>query len=169
MWRNIRYDWPLHFVLLFTNWLPDNVIFIRFRGWLAHFFFGECGSRLRLGRSITFYNPSKLRMGSDIQIAHGNWFSAGGEIIIDDEVAIGPKCIFASSNHVKENGTFHTNKADLKKIVIRKGVWIGGNCAITAGVEIGNGSLIGANTVVTKNVPNDVMFAGNPGKIIKEI
>lgn len=165
----MRYDWPLHFVLLFTNWLPDNVIFIRFRGWLAHFFFGECGSNLRLGRCLTFYNPSKLRMGSDIYIAYGNWFSASGEIIIDDEVVIGPKCIFASSNHVKENGTFHTNKADLKKIVIHKGVWIGGNCAITAGVEIGNGSLIGANTVVTKNVPNDVMFAGNPGKIIKEI
>lgn len=169
MWRNIRYNLPLHFVLLFTNWLPDNVPFLKLRGWLAHFFFGKCGKKLQIGRYVSFYNPSKIELGDNIVIAYGNWFSAGGSIVIGDDAMIGPKSIFASSNHVKENGTFHTPKSDAKNINIGKGVWIGGNCTITAGVNIGNGSLVGANTVVTRDVPKDVMFAGNPGKVIKEI
>ncbi|MCO5259133.1 MAG: hypothetical protein M9916_03230 [Crocinitomicaceae bacterium] len=57
--RLLRYDWPLHFVLLLTNWLPDNVVFLRLRGYLAHFFFLSCGKNLRLGRNLTFTTRPK--------------------------------------------------------------------------------------------------------------
>lgn len=167
--RLLRYDWPLHFVLLFTSWLPDNVAVLRFRGWLAHFFLGSCGKDLRLGRGIVFYNPSEFKIGKHVYIAYGNWFSASALITLSDEVVIGPKNVFASGNHTKEKGSFRYGKPDSKEIVVGIGSWIGANCTITAGVTIGNGSLIGANTVVTKNVPDNVLFTGNPGKIIKEI
>lgn len=167
--RLLRYDWPLHFVLLFTNWLPDNVALMRLRGWLAHFFLGSCGKDLRLGRDIVFYNPSQIKIGKHVYIAYGNWFSASALITISDEVIIGPKNVFASGNHTKENNSFRYGIPHNKDIMIGKGSWVGANCTITAGVIIGNGSLIGANTVVTKEVPNSVMFAGNPGRVIKEI
>lgn len=169
LYRILRYDWPLHFVLLFTNWMPDNVVVLQFRGWLAHFFFRKCGKNLRIGRGIVFYNPSNIKIGSHVYIAYGNWFSASAMIYLSDEVVIGPKNVFASGNHTKEGGSFRYGKPDISPIKVGKGSWIGANCTITAGIEIGAGSVIGANTVVTKNVPDNVLFAGNPGKVIKEI
>lgn len=169
IYRLLRYDWPLHFVLLFTNWLPDNVAVLRLRGWLAHFFLGNCGKDLRLGRGVVFYNPSEIIIGKNVYIAYGNWFSASTSIVLGDEVVLGPKNVFASGNHTKEGGSFRYGKPDISPIKVGKGSWIGANCTITAGIEIGAGSVIGANTVVTKNVPDNVLFAGNPGKVIKEI
>ena len=85
----LRYEWPLHVVLLLTNWLPDNVIFLRLRGLLASFFLGECGDDLRLGRNVTFYNPSKIRIGSHVYLAYGCLCLAGDQpISIGDEVII---------------------------------------------------------------------------------
>lgn len=167
--RLLRYDWPLHFVLLFTNWLPDNVPFLKLRGWLAHFFLPRCGTNLRLGRGVVLYNPSIIAIGSNVYVAYGNWFSANETITLEDEVVIGPKNVFASANHTKRDGSFQYGMPKSHPIKVGRGTWIGANCTITAGVEIGKGSLIGANTVVTKNVPDNVLFAGNPGRVIKEI
>jgi hypothetical protein len=48
-----------------TNWLPDNLIFLRLRGKLASPFFKSCGKRIGLGRNLTFYNPSIISIGND--------------------------------------------------------------------------------------------------------
>jgi maltose O-acetyltransferase len=130
---------------------------------------GRCGKDLRLGRGVVFYNPSEIIIGNNVYVAYGNWFSANASIVLSDEVVIGPKNVFASGNHTKLKGSFRYGKPDSSPIKVGKGSWIGANCTITAGVKIGAGSVIGANTVVTKNVPDNVLFAGNPGKIIKEI
>lgn len=55
-----------------------------------------------------------------------------------------------------------------KPIVIGEDVWIGGNVVICPGVTIGNRSIIGAGSVVTKNIPDDVIAAGNPCRIIRK-
>ena len=57
----------------------------------------------------------------------------------------------------------------VKKINIGDDVWIGAEVTILKGVKIGSGSIIATKTVVTKNVPNNSIFAGNPGKIVKKI
>jgi len=167
--RILRYDLPLHMVLFLTNWLPDLIIFLRFRGFLASFFIGKCGKNLRIGRNITFYNPKNISIGNNVYIAYGNWFSAGGKITLDDEVILGPYNVFASSNHTKENGSFRFGPAADKDISIGFGTWIGANCTITAGVKIGKGSLVSANSCVVKNISDNVMVAGTPAKFIKDV
>ena len=164
-YRLIRYDLPLHFILLATNWLPDNVIFLRLRGFLISPFFKKCGKNLRVGRGNVFYEPYKMMMGADIYIAYGNWFC--GEIAIADEVMFGPKSIIVSSNHSKKNGSYRYGGDKSAPIKIGFGCWIGGNCAILKGVDIGKGTVIAANSVVHSNVPDNSVFAGNPGVIIK--
>jgi acetyltransferase-like isoleucine patch superfamily enzyme len=62
----------------------------------------------------------------------------------------------------------HANFND-KPIVIEDDVWIGFNSTIQKGVTIGKGSIIGANTFVNCNVPENVIFAGNPGTVIKKL
>lgn len=167
LYRNLRYDWPLHFVLLFTNWLPDNVKIIRLRGWLASHFFKSCGSRLGLGRNITFYNPSKVVIGSDVYIAYGCWFSGGMGLEIEDEVLFGPYVTIATSNHTRLNGSFRFGKPVGKKVTIKKGSWIGAHSSIGAGVIVGEGSVVGANSFVNKPVTPHSLFGGIPAKFIK--
>lgn len=167
--RILRYDLPLHFVLLFTNWLPDLIIFIRFRGFLASFFLGNCGKNLRLGRSITFYNPQNINIGNNVYIAYGNWFSAGDKIVLENEVVVGPYNVFASSDHTKENNSFRYGKVRGKPINIGKGTWIGANCTITAGTNLGKGCLVAANSCITKSFEDNKMIAGIPAKFIKDI
>lgn len=165
MWTNIRYNLPMHFVLFLTNWLPDNVVFIRLRGRLASPFFKSCGKKLGIGRNVVFYNPSKISIGNDVYIAYGNWFSSSYGVVIEDEVLFGPYNVIATSNHTKKNGSYRFGASKGGEIVFKKGCWIGANCTITSKVEIGEGSVVGANTVVNKNVPANCIFAGTPGDI----
>ncbi len=165
--RLLRYDWPLHFVLLLTNWLPDNIIFIRFRGFLASFFFKSCGKDLRLGRGLTFFNSFNIEIGDHVLLATNNWVSGSTTIVIESEVMIGPGCIIISGNHGRANGSIRYGKDTFKPIRIGFGTWIGGNCSVLAGSEIGKGSVISANSVVKGEVPPNSLFVGNPGSVVK--
>lgn len=167
--RLLRFDIPLHFVLLLTNWLPDIVVFLRLRGYLSSFFLGECGTDLRLGRNITFYNPQNIRIGNNVYLAYGVWFSANETITLGDTVIVGPNCIFSSGNHTKVNGSFRYGKLEAKPIVVKSGTWIGAQSCILSGVVIGKGALVAANSVVIKNIANNTMVAGIPTKVIKDV
>lgn len=168
-YRLLRYDWPMHFALFFTNWLPDNVVLMRFRGWLISPFFGKCGKNLRVGRYNVFYESYNMQIGNDVYIAYGNWFNASATITIEDEVLFGPKSIIVASNHGRKDGSFRYGPSTVTPIKVGFGSWVGGNCAVLAGTTIGNGSVIAANTVVRGTVPPNCVFAGNPGVVKKEI
>jgi acetyltransferase-like isoleucine patch superfamily enzyme len=167
--RLLRYDWPLHFVLLLTNWLPDNVVFLRLRGFAARFFLGTCGCDLRLGRNVTFYNPSKVHIGSHVYIALGCWFMAGETITVDDEVMFGPYCVIASSTHTRVDRSFRYGPADTAPIRVGRGAWIAGHVTVTAGTAIGEGTLVAAGAVVTGDIPADVVAAGVPARVVKNL
>jgi maltose O-acetyltransferase len=169
MWRCLRYDWPLHFVLLLTNWLPDNVLFLRLRGKMARLFLGSCGANLRLGRNLTFYNPSKIRLGCDVYVAQGTWFMAGEKIEVGDKVLFGPYCVIVSSNHSRVDGSFRIGSVQRKQIKIGRGAWLGAHVTVVAGTVIGNGSQIGANSVVRGTIPADHLAAGHPAKLLKQL
>jgi len=167
--RLMRYDWPLHFILLLTNWLPDNTVCLKFRGYLAHFFIGFCGHNLRIGRNIVFYNPQNITIGADVYIAYGSWFAGLEKIIIGDEAMFGPYCIVVSGNHTKKDGSFRFGQTSEKPIRIGNGTWIGSHVTITAGADVGSGCQIGANSVVLSGLyPSNSMIAGNPASILNK-
>jgi len=167
--RCLRYDWPLHFVLLLTNWLPDNVLFLRIRGALARPFFASCGPNLRLGRNITFYNPASIFLGKSIYIAFGCWFMAGDKIFVGDETIFGPYCAITSSNHTRLHGSFRFGPPTQLPITIGRGVWVASHVVLAAGPSIGDGSLIAAGAVVNCDVPCSVLSGGLPAKTIKQL
>ncbi|MBE0542923.1 MAG: acyltransferase [Verrucomicrobia bacterium] len=168
-WRLLRHDWPLHFVQLFTNWLPDNVLFYRLRGWACRPFFGSCSKNLRFGRNVVFHNPMNIHLGRDVFIAYGSCLMANSEIRIADEVMLGPYCAIASGNHTRKNGSFRYGPAKNAPVSIGAGCWIGAHAALTAGVTIGGGSCVAAGAVVTKDAPSNVLVAGVPARIIKPL
>lgn len=162
-YRLFRYDWPLYLVLLLCSILPDNVIFLRLRGFLAGLFLGHCGRDFRCGRQVVFYNPSNIWMGHHCYIAYGCWINGGDQITIDDEVMLGPYCVLAPSNHTRLNRSFRYSQPQSGPIRIGKGSWLGAQSVVLRNVTIGAGSVIAANTTVRKDVPDDVLY-GNPAE-----
>lgn len=167
IYRLLRYDWPLHFVLIFTNWLPDNVVFIRFRGALARPFFGQCGRKLGLGRNVTFYNPSLIVIGDWVYIAKGCWISASASVYIEDEVLFGPYVCVASSNHTSEKDSYRFGAPEIEEVRINKGSWLGAHSTVLKGTTLGKGSVLAANSVLTRSTEDFGIYAGVPARKIR--
>lgn len=105
------------------------------------------------------YIEEDVVIGDDSKIRPFVFIPTG--ITIGDEVFIGPNVSFTNDKYPKAQGDWK-----LLKTRIEKGVSIGANSVILPGVTIGEDALIGAGTVVTKNVPSKAIMAGNPARII---
>ena len=96
----------------------------------------------------------------------------GVGITIEDDVLIGSGVHFYTSNHSFKDinlKIIDQGHDDCKEIVVKAGSWIGSNSIILPGVTIGHNSVVGAGSVVTKSVPDCVVVAGVPAKIIRKI
>ncbi|MBM7551141.1 sugar O-acetyltransferase [Thalassobacillus pellis] len=91
------------------------------------------------------------------------------QITIGNRVMLGPKVQLYTATHPMDVKTRKTGLEFGKPITIGDDVWIGGGAIINPGVKIGNNSVIGAGSVVTKDVPDNVFAAGNPCRVIKEL
>ena len=89
--------------------------------------------------------------------------------MLGDNLLMGPGCKIFSSNHATSNIEIPMNMQPFieKDIVIGNDVWLGANSIILAGVTIGEGTIVAAGSVVTKDLPDYVIAAGIPAKPIK--
>ena len=110
-----------------------------------------------------------IEMGDNFYSNHNLVILDAGGVKFGDNVFIGPNCGIYTSGHPIEKDVRNIGLEYAYPIKIGNDVWIGGNVCIFPGVTIGNNVVIGAGTVVNKNVPDNVVIAGNPFKIIKEI
>ncbi|MCR5782258.1 MAG: sugar O-acetyltransferase [Clostridia bacterium] len=92
-----------------------------------------------------------------------------GHIYIGDKVLFGPNVTVATANHPVDPELRSKALQYNKDVHISDNVWIGANTVIVPGVSIGRNSVIGAGSVVTKDIPDNVVAAGNPCRIIREI
>ena len=107
------------------------------------------------------------KIGKNVFINSCCRFQDNGGIEIGDKTMIGPNVTIVTVNH-EINPETRIN-AIPKPVKIGKNVWIGADCTILPGVTIGENSIIGAGSVVTKDVPANIVVAGNPAKLIKKI
>lgn len=90
------------------------------------------------------------------------------KVSIGSNVFVGPGVQIYTASHPLEAMMRRTHKIS-KAVTIGNDCWIGGNAIILPGISIGNGVVIGAGSVVTKNIPDNVMAVGNPAKIVKQL
>lgn len=105
-----------------------------------------------------------------------NFYANHNLVILDcamvtfgDNVFIGPNCSFYTAGHpvgVKER---NEGLEYARPITVGNNVWFGGNVVVLPGVSIGDNSIIGAGSVVTKDIPDNVIAVGNPCKVIRKI
>lgn len=108
-----------------------------------------------------------IKVGKGVFINSGCCFQDQGGIEIGDNTLIGQQVVIATLNHdflPEKRGNMTPSP-----VKIGKNVWIGAHATILPGITIGDGSIIAAGAVVTKNVPENVIVAGVPAKILKEI
>lgn len=125
-------------------------------------------------RNFRIEQPFICDYGYNIEIGE-NFYSNHNLVILDankvtfgENVQIGPNCGFYTSGHPLEKET--RRKVEFAKpITIGNDVWIGGNVCILPGVTIGDNTVIGAGSVVTKDIPANVVAVGNPCKVIRKI
>ena len=116
-------------------------------------FYTDCGKNITVGKRV-FINS-------------GCCFQDQGGVEIGDDVLIGQQVVIATLNH-----DLHPEKrASMtpKPVKIGNKVWIGAHATILPGVTIGDGAVVAAGAVVTKDVPPNTVVGGVPAKIIKEI
>lgn len=108
-----------------------------------------------------------ITLGKNVFIQPLCTFMDRGGITIEDNVYIAPKVNLTTLNH--DLKPENRNATQAKPIVIKKNAWIGIGATILPGVTIGENSVIGAGSVVTKDVDDNTVVAGNPARIIKKI
>lgn len=116
-----------------------------------------------------------LQSGALILIGEGTGIS-GGSFCAAKSISIGVNCLFGANVTVVDSDFHHVNSrkrrdpghahADAKPIMIENNVFVGTNSIILKGVTIGENSVIGAGSVVTKSIPSNVIAAGNPCRVI---
>lgn len=92
-----------------------------------------------------------------------------GPLTIGNEVMLAQNIVISALNHGYQDVSISPSmqKVICKPIIISDRVWIGANCVITAGVTLGKHSIIGAGSVVTKDIPDYSVAVGNPAKVVK--
>lgn len=127
------------------------------------------------GAGVDFRPPVRIDYGGRVVIGARTFINAdfmvigGGEVSIGADCLIGPRCGIYTPNHA-EDVTRRLDGWELPRpVTIGNNVWVGGSVTITPGVSIGDNSIIGAGSVVTRDVPAGVVAVGNPCRVIRPI
>ncbi|MBY5009168.1 acyltransferase [Streptococcus suis] len=128
----------------------------------------------RYKKQIFKKNPN-LEIGSNVSFGDNCYLTCANQIIVEDNVLIGDN-VFITDNYHGRNSLDEVSIAPSDREIWSKGevrietnVWLGRNVCVMPGVTIGHGSVIGANSVVTKNIPARCIAAGSPAKVIRKI
>lgn len=131
------------------------------------------GNNVRIERTCEILSPHNFQIGDNSSISHFTTIYAAFGVSIGKNCFISSNCGISSYNHVQEslNRQLDVEKDQLfsKPVIIGNNVWIGMNACILPGVVIGDNTIIGSGSIVTKNVPPNEIWVGNPARFIKKI
>mgnify|MGYP004656896207 CR=1 FL=1 len=145
------------------------------------------GKHIRCGKNVKFEDFSEihglcsggLNFGDYVTISRGvmirpigpyGYIGCSGKVTIGKNVMFGPKCSLFAENHVFSDveSSIKSQGVQQKGIVIEDDCWIGSNVTILDGVTIGKGSVIGAGTMVTRDIPAGSVIIDKREKVLKK-
>lgn len=128
------------------------------------------GTSIMSGSYLYAHDSNSLTIGSHCSFNHNVILgAAGGEIVIGNDVLIGPNVVLRAADH-----EFASKEVPIRcqghrpgRIVIGDDVWLGANVVVTSGVTIGHGCVVGAGSIVTRDLPPMNVCVGNPARPIR--
>ena len=121
------------------------------------------GEGSRVMSPITVVRPNAVSIGKCVVVMNGCLMMSAGTITIDDDARIAANVQLISNNH----DPYNRNIITCRPVRICKGAWVGAGSTILPGVTVGKYAIVGAASVVTKDVPDYAVVVGNPAQVIK--
>ncbi len=110
-----------------------------------------------------------ISIGENFYTNHNVTILDGARVTFGDNVFIAPNCVFSTAGHAIDSEQRNKGLEIALPITVGDSVWFGANVSVLPGVTIGSNTIIGAGSVVTKNIPDGVVAVGNPCKVIRKI
>lgn len=148
--------------------IPGYKIGNRLRKMLCERIFKSAGKNIVIKHGAYFGDGENIIIGNNSQL--GINCKVENDLVIGDNVLMGPDIIIFSSEHEFKNLDIPIMFQGAKRknpVIIGNDVWIGTRAVIMPGIKIGDHSIIGANAVVTKDIPAYAIVGGVPAKILK--
>ena len=138
--------------------------YLRFKGYnIPH------TTRVR-GYFTVIGNPSNLKMGNFCSINKGVFINCRDRVVIGNNVTLSPYVqIHTGMINIENYDLFLRRKHAIKPVVIEDNVWIASSVIISPGVRIGKNSVIGAGSVVTRDIPPNSLAVGCPARVVKKL
>lgn len=129
----------------------------------------QCGILLEISPYVILDGAKNISIGNRCRINRGVHINGHGGITIGNYILIGMNVVILTANHNfdKLDIPIYCQDSTANKVDIGDDVWLGANSIILPGVSIGRGCVVGAGSVVTKNIPEYSIAVGNPAKVIK--
>jgi len=184
--RKLAHDWydgtvPDNVAFDDTNYIDTSYYFRRFRS--------SVKDALKLGRGASVYNNTVFDLGRNARAEIGAFAMVNGaNVVCDDAIRIGdhtliswnvvlmdtyraPRTLIERRAYLEGilRGDAGAIKTRARPVVIGSNVWIGHDCVVLPGVSIGNGSVIGARSVIVESIPDFAVAAGNPARVIRQL
>ena len=118
-------------------------------------FYCDCGFNISVGEN--FYTNHNVTILDAAKVTFG------------DNVFIAPNCVFSTAGHAIDSEQRNRGLEIALPITVGDSVWIGANVSVLPGVTIGSNTVIGAGSVVNKDIPDGVIACGNPCRVIRKI
>ncbi len=155
----------------FITYSPDSRFFSELRFWYYKKCLEKTSGRFDIGMGVIIYSPENVHIGNGTIL---NRFielraSPNSKIFIGDNCLLASFVMIITANHnfLDKKSLIKNQGHSEKQVIIGNDVWIGAKSIILPGVTIGDGAVIGAGCVVTKDVPPYCVAVGNPARIIK--
>jgi len=180
-----KYNWIVNLTVLFYSVLPK--IFRKFlfdlfrnvsgkRGLLIRYIIlrslnKKVGQNVLIGKNVTLICIENLIIGDNVSIHSNSYIDASGGVTIGSNVSIAHSCSILSTSHSYNDQSIPIkyNPLVYKTVNISDDVWIGCKAIVLFGVNIGSRSVIGAASLVRKDIPDNCIGVGIPCKVIKRI
>ncbi len=155
-------------VNLISNALGDDYLSCKLRGTVLRVLGVWLGPGTRVLGGC-YFPGGDLVTGANCRISRGCFFDFTGRISFGDEVVLGHGVTFVTAEHKLGDSVRRAGRFRGLPITVEDGVWIGANATLLPGVTVGKGTVVAAGAVVTKDVSPDVLVAGVPARVVKQL
>ena len=128
-------------------------------------FLGNIGEGSRVMPPITVVRGNSVKIGRGVVIMNNALMMAAGGITIDDGVMVAANAQLISNNHDLYDHAVLT----CKPVHLKRNCWIGAGATILPGVTVGENAVVGAGSIVTRDVEDNTVVAGNPARVVKRL
>lgn len=154
----------------FFRYFPSTVGVI-LRRLAARRIFQSSGDRINIAQGVRFGRGGRISIGANSGIGEDSYIVCIEDVVIGRDVMMGPEVMILTGGHDYTNPRLRLidQKITSAPVIIGNDVWIGARVIILPGVHLGDRCIVGAGSVVTKDVRAGVIVAGNPAKFIRSL